>query len=222
MFCKYCGRQIADGSLFCPGCGNRLDSAQEQTPPAQQTPPSQPGSYPNYTPTTPPPAGGYRPNGGYQSPSSVSAFNGYPMKWYKFLIYFALFASCVGGVISGILFMAGKAYGEMSEIWYFFSSELRIVDLLSGIVMIALGVMAIFVRQKLVQFRKDSPSYLLIFLSISTAHSAARLILTAALAGDLFFSSSLAGSYVLVLVLSVLMIALNNVYFKKRASLFVN
>lgn len=79
MFCKYCGRQIADGSLFCPGCGNRLDSAQEQTPPAQQTPPSQPGSYPNYTPTTPPPAGGYRPNGGYQSPNNAANFSGYPM-----------------------------------------------------------------------------------------------------------------------------------------------
>ena len=233
MFCKYCGRQIADGSLFCPGCGNQLNSAQEtppqagassyqQTPPTQQTPPSQPGSYPNYTPTTPPPVGGYRPNGGYQSPSSVSAFNGYPMKWYKFLIYFSLFASCVGGVISGILLIAGKAYGEESELIYLFFGELRIVDLLSGIVMIALGVMAIFVRQKLVQFRKDAPSYLLIFLSISTAHSAARLILTAALAGDIFFSSSLAGSYVLGLVLSVLMIALNNVYFKKRAALFVN
>ena len=93
MFCKYCGRQIADGSLFCPGCGNQLNSAQETPPQAeassyQQTPPSQPGSYPNYTPTPPPPVGGYRPNGGYQSPNSVSTFNGYPMKWYKFLIYF--------------------------------------------------------------------------------------------------------------------------------------
>ena len=144
------------------------------------------------------------------------------MKWYKFLIYFSLFAFCVGGVISGILFMAGKAYGEVSILIYRSFSAMRIVDLLSGIVMIALGVMAIFVRQKLVQFRKDAPSYLLIFLSINTAHSAARLILTAALAGDLFFSSSLAGSYVLGLALSVLMIALNNTYFKKRASLFVN
>ena len=102
MFCKYCGRQIADGSLFCPGCGNRLDSAQEQTPPAQQTPPSQPGSYPNYTPTTPPPAGGYRPNGGYQSPNNAANFSGYPMGWYKFLIYFALFASCVLNALSAI------------------------------------------------------------------------------------------------------------------------
>lgn len=70
MFCKYCGRQIADGSLFCPGCGNRLDSAQETPPQAgapsyQQTPPYQQSSYPNYTPNTPSPAGGYQPNGGY-------------------------------------------------------------------------------------------------------------------------------------------------------------
>lgn len=227
MFCKYCGHQIADGSLFCPGCGNQLNSAQETPPQAgassyQQTPPSQPGSYPNYTPTTPPPAGGYRPNGGYQNPNSFSTFNGYPMKWYKFLIYFALFASCVGGVISGILFMAGKAYGEESELFYLFFSQMRTIDLLSGVVMVVMGVLAIFVRQKLVQFRKDAPSYFLIFLSINTAHSAVRLILTAALAGDVFFSSSLAASYVLGLALSVLMIALNNTYFKKRASLFVN
>ncbi|MFX0094227.1 MAG: zinc ribbon domain-containing protein, partial [Candidatus Hodarchaeota archaeon] len=26
MYCKYCGEQLPDGSVFCPACGNQLDS----------------------------------------------------------------------------------------------------------------------------------------------------------------------------------------------------
>ena len=222
MFCKYCGRQIADGSLFCPGCGNRLDSAQEQTPPAQQTPPSQPGSYPNYTPTTPPPAGGYRPNGGYQSPNNAANFSGYPMGWYKFLIYFALFASCVLNALSAIGMFSGMIYGDASGLVYAIFGGLRIVDILYGLVMAAMAVLAILTRQKLAQFRKDGPTYLLMLYVINMAVSVIYLILVTIIVGDMVLTGEVMGQYLLIIVVSIVMIVVNNIYFKKRASLFVN
>ena len=222
MFCKYCGRQIADGSLFCPGCGNRLDSAQEQTPPTQQTPPSQPGSYPNYTPTTPPPAGGYRPNGGYQSPNNAANFSGYPMGWYKFLIYFALFASCVLNALSAIGMFTGMFYDGASDLVYAFFGGLQFVDILYGIVMAVMAVMAILTRQKLAQFRKDGPTYLLMLYVINMAASVIYLILVAVIVGDWVLTGDIMGQYVAVIVVSIIMIVVNNIYFKKRASLFVN
>ena len=36
MFCKYCGKEIPDGSTFCPECGANLT---ENTPPQTPRPP---------------------------------------------------------------------------------------------------------------------------------------------------------------------------------------
>lgn len=41
MFCQKCGNNVADGSTFCPVCGNAMPSPQ----PAQQVQPAQPTTY---------------------------------------------------------------------------------------------------------------------------------------------------------------------------------
>ena len=156
MFCKYCGKQLADGTLFCPSCGNRLDPPQETPSQNPYTPPQQPassqpqsgysGQQPGgYTPPGSgytPPTGGYTP-GGYQSPQTGPSYGALPMNWYKFLIYFALFASCVINAITGIGLMTGMIYGEASSYVYAFFGGLRVVDLLIGAVMICVAVLAI-------------------------------------------------------------------------------
>ena len=41
MFCQNCGKEIEDGTSFCPDCGAKIGSAPEQAAPAQsydQTP----------------------------------------------------------------------------------------------------------------------------------------------------------------------------------------
>lgn len=61
MYCKYCGNQIKDGSIFCPGCGKNISKAAAPPPPYSappQTPvygnpqPSLYGGY-GYYPNTP-------------------------------------------------------------------------------------------------------------------------------------------------------------------------
>lgn len=37
MYCSKCGKQIADGSRFCPECGTQFGGATSQTPPTPNT-----------------------------------------------------------------------------------------------------------------------------------------------------------------------------------------
>ena len=235
MFCKYCGKQLADGTLFCPSCGNRLDPPQETPSQNPYTPPQQPassqpqsgysGQQPGgYTPSGSgytPPTGGYTP-GGYQSPQTGPSYGALPMNWYKFLIYFALFASCVINAITGIGLMTGMIYGEASSYVYAIFGGLRVVDLLIGAVMICVAVLAIIVRQKLAQFRKDGPSYLMILYAVNMAATILYLILATMVVGEWLLSSEIVGQYMASTAVSIVMMVVNNIYFKKRASLFVN
>ena len=232
MFCKHCGSQVADGGAFCPSCGKPLND-QPTTPPGGSTG-NQPGGYQpgGYQPGGYQPGGyqpgGYQPGGyqpgGYQpggyQPQQPAY--GYPMKWYKFLIYFALFASAVVAVISGLMAMTGSHYGGYSGMVYYIFPEMQIVDILFGIAMLAMAVVAIITRQKLAHFKQDSLKWIIILYVISMAAALLYLILAVAIVGDGLLTGELIGQYIGSVIGSIVMIALNNVYFKKRASLFVN
>ncbi len=68
MFCTRCGHDVAEGTKFCPGCGNPLDAAAQ---PAAPPPPA--GSYPPPPPPPPPPAYGAQPYGGAPSYAAAPA-----------------------------------------------------------------------------------------------------------------------------------------------------
>ena len=76
MFCTKCGKEITDGQRFCPGCGAENKNVSQQT---------------------------------YGSMNTSNTFdvstvqNVLPMKWYKFLIYFALIAGAIYEVFNGAL-----------------------------------------------------------------------------------------------------------------------
>ena len=217
MFCKYCGHQLAEGSVFCPSCGKRLDapqqaSSQNSYTPPQQTPPTyqQSGDSGQQGGDTPPSNGGYQPpqansgynggysgyGGGYQPPQSNPGYGAMPMNWYKFLIYFALFASCVLNAITGLALLTGAIYGDASGLVYSFYGALKIVDLLIGAVMILYGV--------------------------NIAATVLYLILATLVVGDWLLSGDVVSQYVISTAVSIVMIVVNNIYFKKRASMFVN
>lgn len=59
MFCTKCGSQVQDGADFCPSCGNKMASRQQQQPGAWQAPPQG-----GFAPPTPPPGGPYAPQPG--------------------------------------------------------------------------------------------------------------------------------------------------------------
>lgn len=231
MFCGNCGNQIPDGQSFCTNCGARV--AQGGNAPVNQPYNQQPNSqqwssgqqYQNSQPQQPPV------NQPYSQPSNT--VGGHPMAWYKFLIYFSLFAGAVLNAISGIMSLTGANYHEdghdLSEIYYNFFPGLQTVDIIFGLVCIALAAFGIYVRFRLSGYCANGPKML---NTLYTAAAAMNLLYAVAL--YIVISGSEIGERVdfdeivnvsgiiVSVAISIAMIAINKKYFDNRKELFVN
>lgn len=130
-----------------------------------------------------------------------------PMKWFNFLIYFALFASAFFCFITGISnFISGINYESFFTV-------------IAGLINIGLAAFAILVRTRLAGFYKNGPSLLKLFYIADIAITVINLfisLITAATHGySIDFSSTILG-----LIASGIILALNETYFKKRKNLF--
>lgn len=161
--CPRCGTACGDAQAFCPRCGSRLPAAQQ---PYGQRPPYGQPPYGQRPPYGQPPYGQRPPYG--QPPYGQGPVLG--MNWFKFTIYFQLFAYALGSVLFGIFVMTGSQYVYKIDIFgysysdnysnyvYEYFSGLKIADILYGICLIALAAGAIYVRMRLAGYRADGPS----------------------------------------------------------------
>ena len=186
-FCGSCGAPLPDENLkFCPRCGASTDG---ETPTPQNSIP-------------------------------VIEEVKYPMKWFKFLIYFGLFVGAIANAAFGVLYLTGFIYdissGEegVHELVYAFFSNLKTVDVVFGVLFIALAVFGIYTRFRLAGYKKNGPACLIATYAASAIISFAYMLIVCIILGD--FSDSDFGS----IVTSIAMIVLNYIYFKKRKSLF--
>lgn len=243
MYCNKCGTQVPDDATFCSNCGARLSEPAQQTeyqPPQQpghQQPPYQQGYQQDGYQS--PYQQGYQP-GGYQSPYQQGYQPGYqqpgyqppyqpggmgsslPMNWFKFLIYFALWASGVLNLIMGILVLTGAQY-ELYEtggarLVYTFFPGLKACDVIYGIVLVAFAAFAIYTRFRLARFCKNGPFCLYLLYGVQVVIS----LLYAGIASIIIGQNAFSADTISSLVVSIVMIAVNYVYFKKRGHLFVN
>ncbi|MBR5239177.1 MAG: hypothetical protein IKW04_01200, partial [Clostridia bacterium] len=144
-----------------------------------------------------------------------------PMKWYKFLIYFSLFAAAVLNLSTGIQLLTGAHYQGDAELVYEVFAGLKSVDMMMGIASIAFAVFALYTRFQLSGFRKNGPAVVVAFYAFSAVLNIAYLIglnsvIPAEVIGQLntssFFSS---------IITSAVLVVANKVYFDKRKHLFV-
>ena len=145
-----------------------------------------------------------------------------PMAWYKFLIYFALFAGAVINAISGIMYLTGSIYestaGVPASLVYVFYGSLKIVDVIYGIAAIGLAVIAVLTRMKLAAYSADGPKLVLALYALGVIVSVVYALLVSMITKQNGFT----GSVLISIVVSVIMIFANKAYFDKRAHLFVN
>lgn len=242
--CPSCGTSCQDSQNFCPSCGAKLPES-----PAGQQNPQQPGGAWQTPPAWQQPAGnfqnqppygqnqqnpyGQNPQQGYgQVPPNNSAPYGQPgygmgpgqhMSWFKFIIYFQLFASAVVNGIFGIMMLFGAHYGvdgEAEAVYYFFPS-LNVVDKLYAVVLIALAVYAIVIRGQLARFQAKGPKNYLSMLLINAVTGFIYVIAVSAIISGSGIELDYANQ-VSQMILYAVMFGANYVYFKKRAALFVN
>ena len=206
MFCPNCGTNVGNAERFCPNCGAALN---QNTASANPQPNPQPNyQQPNYQPV-------------YQQPIQQYP---YPMNWYKFVIYFALFAGAVLNAISGILHLTGSVW-EMqnvsADMVYAVFGGMQAVDIIYGIGAIALAAFNIVTRMHLAKFRKTGPKFLSVCYGVAVGLTLLYIILTSAVTG-ISIGDLVGATEILQLVVSIVMLVVNVVYFNKRASLFVN
>ena len=160
--------------------------------------------------------------GQYNGSQNASSPENYKLKWHKFLIYFALWASAVVNVGTAIMCIDGtiNIYDGQNELIVSNYSRLRTVLLIRGLVLLAIVAYTIYTRFQLAGFRVNAPRKLSIFYGLNLAASLLYLLAISSITHMTI--SSLVGEIVMQIFINILMIFINQNYYSKRLELFVN
>ncbi len=224
MFCSKCNAQLSDEAIYCPYCGAKVkvDDVADGTDDHANVDNSDIGS--NYVTD-------YGNCGDYKTEDSSSAQPETSMKWFKFLIYFSLFAGAVGSLFSAISYLTGFMYLSedgtvIADLVYQVFPRLKTVDLVFAFYYLAMAAFMVYTRFQLSSFKKRGPK-LVTVLYVAEAVSYVLYVVMVAFAvegnGFIDVSSIVDGASVgSTIVTSIAMAVVNHIYFKKRAHLFVN
>ena len=232
-FCERCGTQLKADDKFCSGCGapqqsertvfqSQYHELDQKTVVQSDMPYHYDTNYAgsNYTHEEPMLAYHMGPGG--------------RMKWFKFIIYVQLVLAALS-----CLSTIGLCASEISELnavlddhfYDSLSGLLRrciILDVVFILVNFALAAFAIFVRFRLARFRLNSPMLYLVFLSVSAGATLIYDILYNVICAQInnWFGYTLIEYFIATtffsMVLSIVMIIVNHIYFKNRKDLFIN
>lgn len=238
MKCPSCGTMVMSGAKFCKECGASLtDGAPVQvekkeysfpsTPAAPEKPTVTAYSEPTYSAATPTYSAPTPVYSAPETPPAYSAPAGSPpvsavpemgMKWHKFLIYFSLWASIVLNVLNALTYFTGTVYQGNASLVYSRFSSMKGLDMFYGCALVALAAGLFFVRSQLAQFKKDGPKYLVIVMIASAVLSLVYNFTASSITGLSLVDSNTITAATATFVYS----AINYIYYKKRAHLFVN
>lgn len=181
--------------MICKRCGSQIEDNSTFCPTCGQV--QQPVNNPAYTP----------------APE-------FPMKWYKFVVYFQLFVSALMSAFNAVQYFTGLHYGAdaAEAVYSTFGTPLKVLDVFMGILSIAAVVLSIMARQKLRHFKKKAPNWYLLVLGLNLAISLLYVVFASIITGLMLFDASVIGT----VTSSILMIVLSNIYFNKRSVLFIN
>ena len=211
MYCRFCGTKIPDNVKFCPECGANLapvpSAAPEESAPAAPAAPEIP------TPYDPAPY-----SADPFASADVAAAPQRGMKWFKFIIYFQLWAGMLVNLVTAGKYFTGAYYEGNAEMVYRFFPALQPLDIVMGVVCLALAVYAVVVQRALAKFRAKGPMMYYLMYIVNTAVTVLYLIIGSIIIGQSAFTAEVAGS----IIGSLVMIFINIPYFNNRKHLFVN
>ncbi|MGN0981443.1 MAG: hypothetical protein ACI4O0_00985 [Candidatus Limivicinus sp.] len=140
------------------------------------------------------------------------------MKWHKFMIYCAMFLAALTNFSGGIQAISGIQYGEDAEWFYFLYDGLKALDVIYGVLLIAVAGFILYTRHQLARMKRNAPKLIVTLYACTLLMSLAYPCLLAAITGINVFDVS-----VVVNLLSALVMAVINIlYYRKRSHLFVN
>ncbi len=207
MYCFKCGKELQGTPAYCTYCGAKLQGSDENT---------LVGSFQD---------SGYsltQTDAVYPEVSENSANADQPvlgMKWYKFIIYFQLFASMLMLIRDGFMAATGSHYGEDMEFVYALWPSLKIIDILYANICFLLVIFAFYVRMSLAKYRERGPKLYLALLLCNVVlpflYFAAASLATGISVLEFLSANIIASALVLIVLFFV-----NKKYFNKRRHLF--
>ena len=233
MFCSTCGTKVDDGIKFCPNCGATMNSGVDNAPQHDTQPNYTYGSQPQYNAQpnyeygaqhqyNAQPQYGTQPQYNMQNPLMPQP----SMKWFKFLIYFSLFFGAVINLAFGVNYITGNIYFVQSNgdvtaemVYDFFGSEVQTLDIIYGVLCIAMAAFGIYTRFMLAKYKAIGPKCLYISYAAGAAISLFYAIALVAVTGE---SEVLSSSVFASLAVSIGFLFANKSYFDKRKHMFVN
>ena len=191
-----------------------------------------PGGAPQWQAPAPGPAGygrpgvqGYDPYGQTRRfvPQADPKNDPRGMKWYKFIIYFQLFANAFVNAAMSLSLIMGLHYGDADSAAqvYEIYPVMKGLDLGYGIVCLALAVLAIVTRMALAKFRRRGPLLYYIVLLANVLFSLLYAVLAGSATG-LQVLEALDMSSVIAPLTNLVMLVLTKIYFDRRKDLFIH
>lgn len=214
MVCKTCGTECGDESV-CPMCGCNpneefgvdMGGESANNAPRQTTSDGPVGAIPQN-------------NNQHDEPvDPIKEKKSLPgMGWFKFTIYFSLWANMALNILNAILMWTGASYGVDVERVYEVFPSLKGTDVFIGVLYLALAVYAIFVRIRLANFKKGSPMLLHILVAANLGITLLYAIIASGITG-ISFGELISGNIAQMIGVAVLLVV-NIVYYNKHADLF--
>lgn len=146
-----------------------------------------------------------------------------PMKWHKFLVYFALWAGAAVNLFNGITTMSGGHYEGYTSMVYAVFPSLKTLDTICGLLMIGLAALGAYAAYSLLKFNVGAPQKLMyLYIAAAAVEVIYCIGAISILSGYADTSSILTPQVIGSVVASVAMIFVNKAYYEKREHLFVN
>ncbi len=198
FYCHKCGTPYEQLQPLCSKCGSPLQCGTSQEP---------------------------SPVGFDSAPSELAEQGALPMKWFKFVIYFQLFANAVSNGINAIVMLIGSHYGAVADRVYNIIGGMQVFDVVMGIILLGIVGLALYARSRLKNFCKNGPK---MYYAVFTGNVIWSVVYM--LGAEILVRGSVVGadyqpdygSMVSSVVSTVIMLACSVVYFNKRKHLFVN
>ena len=220
MYCKKCGKEIADDSVFCRYCGEKQDVFDNHDIQIEADEETQDETYEKDNSSSVVEAVSSTERVSFSQADAVHPSLTIGMKWYNFVVKVQLWLFMACTALIGLSFIDGATRsGASANAIYNTFPAVRTVDIAYAIVLLALAVFAFFTRRSLVRYEARGPKFYLGISYISAFLSVLYALVCSIAAnvpfGKLFNATSI-GQMIPLLALAII----NTVYFGKRKALF--
>ncbi len=209
MRCPNCGQRLVEGAARCPACETIIADWMAAHPDYKEEPETRQEAEPEVQEQ---PRIRIRPMEKQVKPDK-------PMRWYWFLVHIALVFSSFMDFWSGYQLLTGASYGgkeEAAKIYAMYDG-MKTVDMMYSALLILVGILALYVRNQLYHYRRNSPTKLLLLYVMNCVVSLYYSVGVSMITGMDLLDTDIHYA----VITAVIMIIINKIYFDKRKHLFV-